>query len=221
MSQSIAQAHNVLHQPSLVELAAEELRRRILSGELAQGERLTEERLTEELGISRPPLREAMRLLEQAGLIVKLPRIGSQVVELTPHDYWELLTLRHALETTAFRLAIPVTDESRLKDTKRALEHMEACARDGSSADMVEAGYRFHIALVAIAGHSRIVEVYRSLQAQLQLCMALETKASPETLDDNVERHRQLLDAVESGNLDRALTALEAHGHDRFLSAQP
>lgn len=213
--------HSVLHQPSLVELAAEELRRRILSGELGQGARLTEERLTEELGISRPPLREAMRLLEQDGLIIKVPRIGSQVVELTPHDYWELLTLRYALETAAFRLAIPITDETRLKEPRQALEDMEACAGGDSRADMVQAGYRFHLALVAIAGHSRIVEVFRSLQAQLQLCMALETKSSPETLADNVERHRQLLAAVESGDLTRALAALEAHGHDRFLSAQP
>jgi DNA-binding GntR family transcriptional regulator len=210
-----------LHQPSLVALAAAEIRRRILSGELTQGQRLLEERLNRDLGISRPPLREAMRLLEQEGLIVKLPRFGSHVVSLTPHDYWELLTLRHSLESTAFRLAVPVADETLLQEARRRLADMEACAQQDSAAGMVEAGYRFHLALVSVAGHGRLVEVYRSMQAQLQLCMAMNTQSSPETLHDNVARHRELLTAVASRDVDRALAALEAHGHGRFLDAKP
>jgi DNA-binding GntR family transcriptional regulator len=210
-----------LHQPSLVELAAAEIRRRILSGELAQGQRLVEERLNEELGISRPPLREAMRLLEQEGLIVKLPRFGSHVVSLTPHDYWELLTLRHSLEETAFRLAVPNADDEMLAEPRRILADMDACARQSSPAGMVEAGYRFHVALVSMAGHGRLVEVYRSMQAQLQLCMAKNTKSSPETLDENVARHRDLLAAIASRDIEEALRALDAHGHGRFLDAKP
>ena len=65
--------------PSLVHLAADAIRKMVLSGELAPGERLIEERLTEELGISRPPLREALRLLQQDGLIETRPRRGSVV----------------------------------------------------------------------------------------------------------------------------------------------
>ncbi|HWE88528.1 MAG TPA: GntR family transcriptional regulator [Pseudonocardiaceae bacterium] len=210
-----------LHQPSLVELAADDLRRRILSGQLAQGQRLVEERLSEELGISRPPLREAMRMLEHEGLIVKLPRFGSQVVQLSPHDYWELLTLRHSLESTAFRIAIPVADDRLLDEPRRRLRELEACAPDGEPPEMIQAGYRFHLALVAIAGHHRIVDVYRSLQAQLQLCMALHIQSSPESLQHNAGRHRVLLTAVESGDLDQALAALDAHGHGRFLGAKP
>lgn len=213
--------NGTLHQPSLVELAAAEIRRRILSGELPQGQRLVEERLNEELGISRPPLREAMRLLEQEGLIVKLPRFGSHVVSLTPHDYWELLTLRHSLEETAFRLAVPTADDEMLSEPRRILADMEACARQDSPAAMVDAGYRFHLAVVSMAGHGRVVDVYRSMQAQLQLCMAMNTQFSPETLDDNVARHRELLAAIATRDVDKALAALEAHGHGRFLDAKP
>lgn len=211
----------VLHQPSLVELAAAEIRRRILSGELPQGQRLVEERLNEELGISRPPLREAMRLLEQEGLIVKLPRFGSHVVSLTQHDYWELLTLRHSLEETAFRLAVPSVDDELLTEPRGILSDMEACARQGSPAALIDAGYRFHVALVSLAGHGRLVDVYRSMQAQLQLCMVMHTQSSPETLDENVARHRVLLSAIATRDVDQALAALDAHGHGQFLDAKP
>ena len=68
-----------LHAPSLVLLAAEAIRKMILAGEYAPGDRLLEERLTAELAISRPPLREALRLLENDGLITTLPRRGSGV----------------------------------------------------------------------------------------------------------------------------------------------
>ena len=83
--------------PSLVLLAAEAIRKMILSGALAPGDRLIEERLTEELGISRPPLREALRLLQHEGLIETRPRRGSTVTILTDQDVYEILTLRSAL----------------------------------------------------------------------------------------------------------------------------
>lgn len=208
-----------LQQPSLVELAADSLRRRILGGDLKPGERLKEEQLTEELGISRPPLREAMRLLEQEGLITKLPRHGAQVVSLTAHDIWELLTLRQSLEVLALTLAMPVSEEG-LAEPRQLLADMETCAKDNSRAGMVDAGFQFHLSLVGLAGHSRISAVYRSLQAQLQLCMAVNTEASHEPLPDNVVRHRQLFAAIATGDLALALAALNDHGHGAYLEAR-
>src|SRR3954464_4542740 len=95
-----------LRSPSLVQLAADAIRRMILAGELAEGERLIEERLTEQLGISRPPLREALRVLGQEGLIVARPRRGSTVATLTAQDVFEILTLRTALERLAIELGV-------------------------------------------------------------------------------------------------------------------
>ena len=92
-----------LDPPSLVQLAADELRRMILSAELQPGERLIEERLTEHLGISRPPLREAMRILQQEGLIVVQPRRGATVTSLSDQDVFEILTLRSAPGTPGSR----------------------------------------------------------------------------------------------------------------------
>src|SRR5213592_3700218 len=90
---------------SLVELATARLRHEILSGTLEPGERLIEEQLTQRFGISRAPLREALRLLGQQGLVEHLPRRGVRVAELSARDIDELFTLRDALEQFAVQCA--------------------------------------------------------------------------------------------------------------------
>src|SRR5258708_30041852 len=81
-----------IQQPSLVRMAAETIREMVLGGELRPGDRLVEERLTEELGISRPPLREALRLLEQEGLLLSMPRRGVSRAPLPAHCLHARLT---------------------------------------------------------------------------------------------------------------------------------
>lgn len=208
-----------LDPPSLVQLAAEELRRLILSGELRPGERLVEERLTERLGISRPPLREALRLLQQEGLITVQPRRGASVTELEESDVLEILTLRSALERLAVELGVPVTEPARLERCREALAAMEECARTEDRARLVECGYAFHHSIVALAGHRRLEQIYQSLHMQLLLCMAMnlyvrETKY--ENLDEHVARHRHLLEIIEAGDAKAVLAELAVHGERSF-----
>ena len=120
---------NRLNSPSLVALAVASIRNGILANAYQAGEHLHEERLTRELDISRPPLREALRLLENEGLVFTRPRHGSFVVTLTDRDVYEILTLRSALERTAFELGIPVRDLSLLGPARDALADMERYAR--------------------------------------------------------------------------------------------
>ena len=97
---------------SLVELATVRLRHEILSGSLEPGERLIEEQLTQRFGISRAPLREALRLLGQQGLVEHLPRRGVRVAELSAGDVDELFGLRDVLERHAVRSALPLRGTS-------------------------------------------------------------------------------------------------------------
>lgn len=208
-----------LDPPSLVQLAADALRRMILSGELRPGDRLVEERLTERLGISRPPLREALRLLQQEGLIVVQPRRGAAVTELAEQDVHELLTLRSALERLSIELAVPVTEPERLEPCRRALAAMEECARAEDRAQLVEHAYEFHHSIVALAGHGRLERIYQSLHLQLLLCMAMNLYVREheyESLDQHVARHRHLLDVIEAGDPDAVLAELAVHGERSF-----
>lgn len=213
----LAQAR--LDPPSLVQLAAEAIRQQILAGELQPGARLIEERLTEQLGISRPPLREAMRLLQTEGLIDVQPRRGATVTKLSDQDLFEILTLRTALERLAVELGVPVTVPERLERCRDALADMEECARRGDRANLVKAGYAFHSAIVGLAGHRRLEQLYQSLQRQLLICMAMNLYAREHYYEDlakHVRRHRDLLEVIEAGDPKAVLDELAKHGERSF-----
>jgi DNA-binding GntR family transcriptional regulator len=205
--------------PTMAELAADELRRMILAGDLALGERLVESRLTEQLGVSRPPLREALQSLMHEGLVVARPPRGLIVRPLTRHDVYEIVTLREDLEALAVRLAVPVRSAADLEPCRAALRAFEEAGRSGDEGLFTQRKFDFHLSLVALAGHSRLTEAYRALSLQMQLCMALNRTAlrDRESLMENVERHRELLEIVEAGDPDAAQRALADHGHSFFL----
>jgi DNA-binding GntR family transcriptional regulator len=211
--------HPRLNAPSLVELATEEIRRMILSGELRPGDRVIEERLTERLGISRPPLREAMRLLQHEGLITAAPRRGATVTELSDDDVYEILTLRSALERLAVELGVPVHHPARLEACRHALAGMDECARQGDRANLVKQGYVFHGTIVALPGHRRLEATYQSLHRQLLLCMAMNLYTREhfyESLTEHVRRHRVLLELIEAGDPAAVLKELAVHGERSF-----
>lgn len=209
----------ILRSPSLVVLATDAIRKRILAGELEPGERLVEERLTEELEISRPPLREALRLLENEGLVLSRPRKGTFVSTLTDQDLYEILTLRSALERMAFELGIPVQDPVLLEPARQSLKKMADCATAEDRGGLVQAGYEFHSRLIKIARHSRLEEIYASVQQQLLLCMSrnlITRERFYEDLEEHVARHRRLFELVESGEPAAALAELARHGERSF-----
>lgn len=136
---------------TLVEVAEHRLRAAILSGALAPGEKIIEEQLCADFGISRAPLREALRLLGQQGLVDHLPRRGARVTEWSTADILQLFALRHVLERHAIELALPVADPvSALAPVRGALERMRS-ATDELERDDAHRG--FHAAVVELAGN--------------------------------------------------------------------
>lgn len=203
---------------SLVEYAATAIRRKILTGELMPGERIREQRITEELGISRPPLREAFRMLEHEGLVHQLPRRGITVTPLTLHDVYEIFTLRREYERLAVRMGIPVSEPTRLERVQTAFAAMDAAARAGDEATHAECAFAFHLSVIGLSGHGRLEAAYRSLQLQMQLCMAMNRVArADEDIMQDVARHRRLVDVIESGDPGAVLDELAHHGDRTFL----
>lgn len=208
-----------LEAPTLVVLAANAIRKKILAGVLEPGERLLEERLTEELAISRPPLREALRVLESEGLVSTRPRRGSFVATLSEQDVYEILTLRSTLERMAFELGIPVKSPHLLEPARQALEEMDRCAREQDRGALVLAGYAFHSSLIRIAEHRRLEEIYASAQQQLLVCMSrnlITRERFFENLEEHVARHHRLFQLVVSGDARAALAELTVHGERSF-----
>ncbi len=142
------------------------------------------------------------------------------VAPLSEQDVHEIVTLRHAYERLAIELGVPVSDHDRLERCREALRVMADAAGRGDRAALVEASFSFHLAVVALAGHRRLEEAYRSLYLQMRLCMALNTSIRNqryESLQDNVERHRRLLELIEAGDREAVLSELETHGDTTFM----
>ena len=210
-----------ISQPSVVDLVARELRALILGGELRPGERLIEERLTERFGVSRPPLREALRLLEQEGIVQRQPRRGSIVTPLDADDVREIYSLRWALERLALDLVVPIADPGRLDGLRDALDAMREAAAAGEREALLDANWRFHLELCSLPGHRRLLVAYASLMQQLRVCMAINLRfreALTGDPADSVRRHERLLALIEAGDrvaLDRELAA---HGDRAFMT---
>ena len=207
-------ANGILAPASLVELAVQRLRSEILSGALVPGERLIEEQLTRRFGTSRAPLREALQVLGQQGLVEHLPRRGVRVTELVPQDVDELFSLRDVLERFAVQIAPPVPDPPALAELANRLDAMRHAASTGAALEQAEAHRQFHIALVSMAGHRHLLMVYEPVILKLQLYMAanLRREAQVQTPQDGVRRHQRLFDAVVTGDAGRVLAALSNHG---------
>ena len=211
-----------LEQPSLVDLAADRIRELVLSGTLAPGDRLREAWLSEQLGISRPPLREAIRILVQQGLLERLPRRGVRVVALTSRDVHDIYSLRAVLDRFALELAIPVAEPARLAPLRDALAAMRAAVASEHHASYVAANREFHLALIRLGDNGRLTLTYELLMNQMQLLMSVNLRReSVRDRELGVRRHEALLAAIESGDLAEALAALAAHGERTFLTDDP
>ena len=197
---------------SMAVFAADGLRALIVSGALAPGDRMIETRLAERLGVSRVPLREAMKVLENEGLIKQTARSGAVVAPLGLQDVYEIVTLRDSLEEMAVRLGVPVHSGVRLEALRSAIETLERNAvLEGGEDSATHDSYAFHLALVGLSGHDRLEAAYRSMALQMLRYMNLNRRARArhESLVERAARHRAIFDLVSAGDADAVLAAIQ------------
>jgi DNA-binding GntR family transcriptional regulator len=216
-------AHEALYAPSLVEMTTRRLRAQILAGEFAPGQRLVEEQICQRLEISRAPLREALRLLANEGLVEHLPRRGVRVTALSERDVDELFGLRALFERYAVQLAFPLEPAGGahpLADVRGWLAEMKRATVTGDELGKDDAHRAFHAAIVALAGNHQLDLAIEPILVQLQRPMAANLRREAALLGPHagIGRHERLLEALETNDLDTVLTALDRHGSRRFLT---
>ena len=198
------------HQPRSAS-AATAIRRAILEGRLAPGSRINEVHIAAELGFSRGPLREALRALEEEGLIVKQPYRGAFVAEVGPQVIEEIASLRVRLEPFAIERALPAL---RAKPGRRALrslvDELVKAARRGDMATCIDTHLRLHRLIYELSGHKLLLDGWRSWESQLRVFFALDasTFTSPTTL---VEDHQRLADLLLNADLPTITKDVVAH----------
>lgn len=211
-----------LHAPSLVEVATRQLREEILSGALQPGERLVEEQVVARFSISRPPLREALRVLAQQGLVELVPRRGARVTELTDVDVEQLFGIRLALEQHAVRTAFPMDpppDDARLARLQGFLDQMRSAERDADELAKDDAHRAFHAEVVALAGNRQLDLALEPVLLKLQRPMASNLRREAHAIgpEAGLRRHQDLVETIRSNDVDAILHALAHHGSTRFL----
>ncbi len=143
------------------------LRRGILTGELKPGERLMEIHLANRLGVSRTPIREAIRKLELEGLVTMVPRRGAEVANITEKNLKDVLEVRQALESLAIELACDrITDENK-EGLKEKLDQVEHAVQTEDTGAIASADVAFHDAIVEASGNTRLVQLVSNLGEQM------------------------------------------------------
>lgn len=189
---------------------ADALQRAILDGELAPGAPLVEMDIAQRLGVSRAPVREALQLLARANLVETAPYRGTTVRRLAPTDVEEVYSLRTALETFALRRAMARDRQGLAGALRVACDGMQAIAARGDWSRLAGEDARFHELLVDRAEHGLLAQVWRDLHMRVRQIMALRNLQN----DDSMEvyyRHVPIVEAIESGDVEAAVRALEAH----------
>jgi DNA-binding GntR family transcriptional regulator len=176
------------------------LKRQLLSGEMRPGERVNEVVMAARLGISRGPLREAIRNLEQEGLLIAAPHRGTFVRQLNQVEAAELQEVRLALETAAAcRLAQRWTPEAKALLEDR-LENLRGMHLDNSTlAERMSADLAFHEAICEASGNETLLETWRSLIGRITM-MVLNVGESRMSQLQDADAHMPLLEAIESGD---------------------
>lgn len=177
---------------------SQRLRDAIWEGVLRPGDRLNEQRLADELGVSRPPMREAIRVLEHEGLVTSIPRRGAYVRVLTGKDIEEIYTVRCALESMAAELAIDASDRD-LDRLEARVARMERAADEDLRA-VIDDDLEFHRSVVNLSGNGRLISMWEHLTGQIRLALSLADPAffEPEYVQNT---HRQLVAAIRRGDL--------------------
>ena len=143
------------------------LRQAILMGELAPGQRLMEIQLANQLGVSRTPIREAMRKLELEGLVVMVPRKGAQVAKINQKGLNDVLEVRSALEELAVELACDRITEQELDELFSALENFKHAIHGKDLSEIADRDVEFHDVIYAATKNERLIAILSNLREQL------------------------------------------------------
>lgn len=200
----------VLNQKSISQRVLEELRRSIIKGDLRPGERLIESTIAVEMEISRAPVREAIRMLEQEGLVINQPRHGPSVVALTAEDISPLYRVRAALEELAVRLVIENASDEALETLAQLVDAITTAAERGDANAVIDADLSFHEALCEHSQNPFLIKLYQSIGAQVRIAFALYD-ARYADLAELALQHRHVLESLRRRDADSAAALMQAH----------
>ncbi len=209
-SAAAAPAFSPVAASDLTGQVTEQLARAICDGRLAPGQRLVEAAVARQMGISRAPVREAARRLEQRGLLVAHPRRGFFVRDFSLEEIDEIYGLRIVLERYAGELACARATAEDLDRLAAQLDLLRRLADAGEVAELVEQDLRFHQSLCALSGNRRLCRLFNDLAGEVRMIIALigQVYDDPHRI---AETHAPLLESLAARDADRLDAEIDHH----------
>lgn len=190
------------------------LRQAIITGEFAPGERLMEISLAERLGVSRTPVREAIRKLELEGLVVMIPRKGAEVAKITEERLRDVLEVRCALEELAATLACQRIDEEGREQLIRSHEEFVEAVNEGNTLEIANQDEAFHECIFEQTRNDRLLQIIHNLKEQMYR-YRMEYVKDVSYRQELVAEHEKLLDAILNGDEETAKEIMRHHIHNQ------
>ena len=186
------------------------LRQAILRGELKPGERLMEIQLANKLGVSRTPIREAIRKLELEGLVLMIPRKGAEVAEITEKSLRDVLEVRRALEELAVELVCEKITDEQIQDLKGAAEDFKATLKEGDITRIAEADVKFHDVIYMATDNQKLIQLLNNLREQMYRYRVEYLKRS-DFHQQLIDEHEEIIETIENGQKERAVQVVCQH----------
>ena len=186
------------------------LRKAILRGELKPGERLMEIQLANKLGVSRTPIREAIRKLELEGLVLMIPRKGAEVAQITEKNMQDVLEVRKALEELSVQLACERITPEQVEEMKMAAEDFRKVLKSGDVTKIAEADVKFHDIIFAATNNQRLITLLNNLREQMYR-FRVEYLKQKECYPQLLEEHDKLIALISGGEVEEACELMGCH----------
>lgn len=186
------------------------LRQSILTGELRPGERLMEIHLADKLGVSRTPIREAIRMLELEGLVTMIPRRGAEVAQITEKNLREVLEVRGALDALAVELACERITQEELEQLKKACDHFEEETKKGSANQVAQADVALHDIILKASRNEKLVQMIGNFSQQMYR-YRLEYVKDEAHYEMLILEHQRIYEAIRDRDKERGAEAIRTH----------
>jgi len=194
----------------LREMVFESLREAIIHGRLRPGERLMEIHLAEEMGVSRTPVREAIRKLELEGFVVMVPRKGAYVAGISVKDIVDVFEVRAALEGLAAGLAAARITEEEMEELERTLVRINVNSEEDDINSIVEGDSSFHELIYKASRNQRLVQIITRLKEQIHR-FRMTSLSQPGRTKNALGEHKTIVEAISDRNVKLAQTLASEH----------
>ncbi|MBO9647789.1 MAG: phosphonate utilization associated transcriptional regulator [Variovorax sp.] len=203
---------------SLANLVQTEIERMILAGDLPSGAKLTESTLADQLGVSRGPIREAFRMLEEAGLVRTEKNRGVFVRDIPIDEAMQIFEVRAAMDLYVGRKLAQSLNTTQVKELRQLVDAMDQAVKSENAQDYHRFNLKFHDRLLELAGNDKLLATYRKLVNELSLFR--RQNLTRESMAIYSREHRQIVKAIAAGDADAAGQAMFQHvmnSRDRTL----